>query len=76
MGKGKGALSRYCSRIKQNHNVFEFSGFGLKDLFLLKTNLKKKLNIPVEIKTTFFKNTNYHINNKNEYLHFFKKYYK
>ena len=37
MGKGKGALNRYCSRVLQNHTLFEFSGFNLREL----VNLKK-----------------------------------
>lgn len=76
MGKGKGGLSRYCSRIKQNHNIFEFVGFNLKELLLLKKGLKQKINIPLEIKTNFFLNVNYNIYSNNEYLYFCKKYYK
>ncbi len=76
MGKGKGALSRYCSRILQNHNIFEFSGFNLKEVFTLKKILKKKLNLPTKIIADFFKNNNYIYTQKNEKFFFFKKYQK
>ena len=74
MGKGKGALSRYCSRIKQNHNLFEFIGFNLRDLIKLKTIFLKKTNIPVKIQSNFFIQKGYNFKNKNENFFFFKKY--
>jgi hypothetical protein len=74
MGKGKGSLSRYCSRTYTNHNIFEFIGFNLKELFLLKTIFKKKVNIPLKIGGSFFLNKHYHIHSKSENFFFFKKY--
>lgn len=76
MGKGKGALSRYCSRILQNHNLLEFSGFNLKEVFILKKIFKKKVNIPTKIIGNFFKNKNYQFNNLSENFFYFKKYQK
>ena len=29
MGKGKGSVARYCSRVLWNHNIFEFAGFNI-----------------------------------------------
>lgn len=75
MGKGKGSISRYCSRILKNHNVFEFSGFNLKELFFLKKIFKKKINIPVTLYSTFFLNKQYkHSYNRMENFFFNKKY--
>lgn len=54
MGKGKGSLSRYCSRVFKNHNIFEFSGFNLKEVFFLKKIFKRKVNIPLKIYSNFF----------------------
>lgn len=76
MGKGKGALNRYCSRISQNHNLFEFSGFNLKEVITLKKILKKKVNIPTKILSNFFQNKYYNFANRNENFFFFKKYQK
>ena len=75
MGKGKGALSRYCSRVLQNHNIMEFSGFNLHELKRLKSILNKKINIPLKITTSFFLCKNTIINKKNENLFSLKKYY-
>ena len=74
MGKGKGALNRYCSRIFQNHNILEFSGFNLHEVKILKKILKKKLNIPTKINTYFFLNKCYKYTGVNQNLFFFKKY--
>ena len=74
MGKGKGALSRYFSRTFQNHNIFEFIGFNLKDLFVLKKIFNKKINIPVRIYSSFFINKSYNSYKKTENFFFFKKY--
>ena len=77
MGKGKGALARYCARTLQNHNLFEFIGFNLKDLVRLKKILKKKVCIPINIQGSFFLNTYYILNgNISENNFFFKKYKK
>jgi hypothetical protein len=77
MGKGKGALSRYCSRILHNHNLLEFSGFNLHEIFVLKKILKKKVNIPTKIIGDFFKNKNIIVDGRfNENFFFFKKYQK
>ena len=40
MGKGKGSVVRYCSRICRNHNLFEFTGFGIVELMSLKRVFK------------------------------------
>jgi ribosomal protein L16/L10AE len=74
MGKGKGSLNRYCSRTYKNHNLFEFVGFNLKELFLLKKIFNKKVNIPVKIGSGFFLNKSYSVYTKNENFFFFKKY--
>ena len=76
MGKGKGALARYCARVLQNHNIFEFSGFSLRELNNLKTILKKKINIPLRIVGSFFKNNSYRVLVKNQGSFFFKTYLK
>ena len=76
MGKGKGALNRYCSRISQNHNLFEFSGFNLREILVLKKILKKKINIPTKINVGFFKNNNYIFSNINERFFCIRKYQK
>lgn len=75
MGKGKGALNRYCSRVLQNHNLFEFTGFNLCEIVKLKKILNKKINIPLKITSTFFKRKNTIINQKNENFFFLKKYF-
>jgi ribosomal protein L16/L10AE len=74
MGKGKGALSRYCSRVLQNHNLLELSGFNLHDVQRLKKILSKKVNIPLKITSCFFKQKNTILNKKNENFFFLKKY--
>lgn len=76
MGKGKGTLSRYCSRIPQNHNLFEFGGFNLREIFTLKKIFKKKVNIPTKIIGDFFINKNYVIGCSSESFFFFKRYRK
>lgn len=74
MGKGKGALNRYCSRIPQNHNLLEFKGFNLCEVLKLKKIFKKKVNLPTKIIGNFFLNKNYIFANSNENFFFFKKY--
>jgi ribosomal protein L16/L10AE len=74
MGKGKGALSRYCARILQNHNLFEFTGFTLRELLRLKRVFQKKLRIPAKINSNFFINKQYICPFGNENLYFFRKY--
>ncbi len=75
MGKGKGALNRYCSRVFQNHNLFEFSGFNLCELRRLQKILNKKINIPLKITTSFFSTKNTIFNKRNENIFFLKRYY-
>lgn len=74
MGKGKGALSRYCSRVLQNHSLLEFSGFNIREIITLKRIFKKKVNIPTKIIGDFFRNKNYFFADSNENFFFFKKY--
>lgn len=74
MGKGKGSLARYCSRTQQNHNLLEFVGFNLKEVYNLKKIFEKKINIPMYIYSDFFINKCYKYTNKNEFLFYFKKY--
>ncbi len=74
MGKGKGALSRYCSRTYKNHSLFEFIGFNLRELLILKKIFNKKVRIPTKITSTFFLNKQYNYYSKNENFFFFKKY--
>jgi ribosomal protein L16/L10AE len=74
MGKGKGALNRYCARVFQNHNLLEFSGFNLHEVKILKKILKKKLNIPTKINSYFFLNKGYNYTNSNQNFFFFKNY--
>jgi ribosomal protein L16/L10AE len=76
MGKGKGTLSRFCSRVLQNHNLLEFSGFNLREIMVLKAIFKKKVNIPTKIGSNFFKKNNYILSNLNENFFFLKKYQK
>ena len=76
MGKGKGTISRYCSRISQNHNLLEFSGFNLRELITLKKVFNKKVKIPLKINSNFFFNKSYNFNCKNQNFFFFKKYCK
>jgi len=74
MGKGKGSLSRYCSRVKQNHNLFEFIGFNIQEIFSIKRIFKKKTNIPLKIYSNFFINFNYNFFQKNKTFFFFRSY--
>jgi ribosomal protein L16/L10AE len=74
MGKGKGSLTRYCARILQNHNLFEFSGFNLSEVFKIKKIFKKKVNINTKIYSNFFLNKQYIYSCKNQYFFFFKRY--
>jgi len=74
MGKGKGTIARYCSRILQNHNLFEFTGFNLNELISLKKILNKKVGIPIKINTNFFLNKSYKCTSFNENFFAFKKY--
>lgn len=59
MGKGKGSLSRYCSRTLKNHNLLEFIGFSINEVFFLKKLFCKKTNIPIIIKSSFFTRSSY-----------------
>jgi len=74
MGKGKGSLSRYCTRTYQNHNLFEFTGFNLREVFTLKKIFQKKVTIPIKIHSDFFLNKQYYYSPTNENLFFFKNY--
>ena len=76
MGKGKGALARFCSRVFQNHNIFEFIGFNIKEVIFLKKIFKKKVNIPVKILGNFFLNKQYRYLNQIENFFYFKRYNK
>lgn len=64
MGKGKGSVSRYCSRVLYNHNLFEFIGFNPNEIISLKKVFLKKLNIPVVVIGSFFEKTNLSFNKK------------
>jgi hypothetical protein len=75
MGKGKGSLTRYCSRIFKNHNLFEFVGFNLKELIFLKNIFKKKVNIPLKIQSNFFLRKSYKITYNSFEGGFFNKKY-
>ena len=66
MGKGKGSLVRYCSRVLQNHNIFEFSGFNLIEVIFLKKIFKKKVSIPTNIIGSFFLKKSYKYTTKNQ----------
>jgi len=74
MGKGKGSVARYCSRILKNHNLFEFAGFNIKELLLLKAIFLKKVQIPVKLYTNFFFKKNYILGGSSEKFFFFKRY--
>lgn len=54
MGKGKGAVTRYCFRVVQNHNIFEFKGFSFLELKNIKKILKRRINIPTLLLGNFF----------------------
>lgn len=74
MGKGKGSVARYCSRILKNHNIFEFTGFNMYELISLKRVFLKKIQIPVRIYTNFFIRKGYVYNGISEKFFFFKRY--
>lgn len=74
MGKGKGSFVRFCSRVLQNHNLLEFSGFNIQELFFLKKNFQKKINIPMKIGFNFFKKININFYKKNEIFFLKRKY--
>jgi len=74
MGKGKGTFIRFCSRVLQNHNLFEFRGFNIYDVQRLQHIFKKKVNIPTKILSYFFLNTHYVFNSKTELWFFFRKF--
>jgi ribosomal protein L16/L10AE len=74
MGKGKGSVVRYCSRICRNHNLFEFTGFGIVELMSLKRVFSKKIQIPLKIHTNFFFRKSYNIGSCVEKFFFFKRY--
>jgi len=75
MGKGKGAFSRFCSKIYQNHNLLEFSGFSIKELIFLKKIFLFKVPIKLNINCSFFLKLNKQVNVSSEYF-FFKKFYR
>lgn len=72
MGKGKGKLVRYCSRILSHHSIFEFSGFSITNLNKLKVLFLKKLNTPINIFSKFFSNKQLKFYKKNENFFFHK----
>lgn len=74
MGKGKGAVSRYCSRTFQNHNIFEFIGFNLRNLLTLKSLFGRKVNIPLRINNNFLDEHNLVINKVSQGGFFLRKY--
>jgi hypothetical protein len=76
MGKGKGSFVRFCSRILQNHNLFEFSGFNITEVKFLKKNFQKKINIPIRIGFDFFLKLNTIFYSSNEIFFLKKKYTK
>jgi ribosomal protein L16/L10AE len=76
MGKGKGTIARYCSRVLQNHNLFEFSGFNINELISLRKIFNKKVGIPIKINTSFFSNKSYKYTNLSEKFFIFRKYQK
>lgn len=75
MGKGKGSLIRYCSRILKNQNIFEFIGFSFKEINILKKSFRIRVGIPLIIYSSFFKNKQYVFNgvNENFFLEKFRK---
>ena len=75
MGKGKGAISRYGSRVPQNHNLLEFTGFNLHEVARLKKILSNKINIPLKITSLFFKKKNTIIYKKNENFFSLRRYH-
>jgi hypothetical protein len=75
MGKGKGAISRYCSRTFQNHNIFEFIGFNLRNLLTLKRLFGRKINIPLRVNSNFLDEHSL-ITNKTSQGGFFLRRYK
>ena len=76
MGKGKGSFVRFCSRVLQNHSLLEFSGFNVTEIFNLKKNFKKKVNIPLSIGFNFLKKYNSNYYSMNEIFFLKKKYTK
>lgn len=74
MGKGKGAFNRYCSRVMQNHNIFEFCGFNLSEILRFKKIFNKKINIPTKVIGKFFFKKNTIFKKKNENLFTCRKY--
>ena len=74
MGKGKGMVARYCSRIFHNHNVLEFKGFSLLDLTKLKFIFRQKIGVPVNILSHFFVNKGYRCGAQIEANAGFRKY--
>ena len=75
MGKGKGSLVRYCSRILKNQNIFEFVGFSFKEIKFLKRLFRIRVGMPITLYSNFFKNTQYVFNNMNENF-LLEKFYK
>jgi len=74
MGKGKGAVARYCFRTVQNHNLFEFKGFSLLDLIKIKKIFNNKLNVPINILNNFFIEKNVKCHKKLFHNGFSKRY--
>lgn len=75
MGKGKGSLTRYCARILKNQNIFEFIGFSLLEIKILKKSFRVKAGIPVTIFSSFFKSKQYVYSGTSENF-LFEKFYK
>ena len=75
MGKGKGSLVRYCSRILKNQNIFEFIGFTFREIKPLKRLFKIRVGMPMILYGNFFKNKQYILNGLNENF-LLEKFYK
>ena len=75
MGKGKGSLVRYCSRILKNQNIFEFIGFSLKEIKFLKRLFRIRVGMPITLYSNFFKNKQYVFNGMSESF-LLEKFYK
>lgn len=76
MGKGKGSLARYCSRVLQNHNIMEFLGFSYREIMTLRKIFFKKVKIPVKIYSNFFLEKHHFVCGKLESNMNIKKYKK
>lgn len=76
MGKGKGSIVRYCSRVFQNHNILEFLGYSYRDILILKKIFLKKVNIPIKVYSNFFIERHSFVNGRLESNINIKKYKK